>query len=225
MTKSQQVLAFDVYGTLIDTQALTHELSKLCGDKATLFAKLWREKQVEYSFRRGLMQRYETFEVCTKDALNFVDQHLNCEFTEQQKSQLMKSYEALPAFDDVKESLNILQRSNYQIYAFSNGTTDAIESLLTQADLVHLFDDIISVDAVQSFKPNPAVYQHLLNTTGTKANQTWLISSNPFDVSGAISTGLKSVWLKRHAEQTFDPWEFQPTVTIETLLDLKDCFD
>ncbi len=225
MTKPQQILAFDVYATLIDTQGLTHELSKLCGDKATLFAKLWREKQLEYSFRRGLMQRYETFEVCTQEALNYVDQQLNCELDEQQKSRLMKSYEVLPAFDDVRESLNILKHENYQIYAFSNGTTHAVKSLLTQADLVHLFDGIISVDAVQSFKPNPVVYQHLLNTTGTKADHTWLISSNPFDVSGAISAGLKSVWLKRHAEQIFDPWEFQPTATIETLLDLKDCLD
>jgi len=64
-------LAFDVYGTLIDTSGVTLALQQHVGDRAGAFARLWREKQLEYSFRRGLMQRYEPFTVCTQNALDY----------------------------------------------------------------------------------------------------------------------------------------------------------
>ncbi|RMF46291.1 MAG: haloacid dehalogenase type II, partial [Deltaproteobacteria bacterium] len=49
-------LAFDVYGTLIDTHGVLTALEKLVGDKALAFSNSWRDKQLEYSFRKGLMQ-------------------------------------------------------------------------------------------------------------------------------------------------------------------------
>jgi 2-haloacid dehalogenase len=64
-------LAFDVYGTLIDTQGVVSKLQELVGDKATSFSQTWREKQLEYTFRRGLMQNYQNFSVCTSNALDY----------------------------------------------------------------------------------------------------------------------------------------------------------
>lgn len=60
----QPVLAFDVYGTLIDTQGVTTELERRLTDasKAGEFAKRWREKQLEYSFRHALMGAYVPFQ-------------------------------------------------------------------------------------------------------------------------------------------------------------------
>jgi len=66
-----KTLAFDVYGTLIDTDGVVSALQNLIGDKAKQFSHTWREKQLEYSFRRGLMKNYENFSVCTSDALNY----------------------------------------------------------------------------------------------------------------------------------------------------------
>ena len=62
-------LAFDVYGTLIDTRGITSALEGLVGDRAARFADLWRSKQLEYSFRRGLMGAYQDFSVCTAQSL------------------------------------------------------------------------------------------------------------------------------------------------------------
>ncbi|WP_455201983.1 HAD-IA family hydrolase, partial [Kaarinaea lacus] len=65
------VLAFDVYGTLIDTHGVIVELEKHLGERAAAFSQTWRDKQLEYSFRRGLMQQYKDFSVCTGDAFEF----------------------------------------------------------------------------------------------------------------------------------------------------------
>jgi 2-haloacid dehalogenase len=215
-----KVLGFDVYGTLIDTQGVITRLRDFVGDGAEEFSRVWREKQLEYSFRRGLMRTYENFGVCTSQALEYTNTYLNTGLSADQKAALLAEYRELPAFDDVKESLAGLKSDGHLLYAFSNGTADAIETLLAASGIRNLFDGVVSVDDRQTFKPNPDVYEHLLNTTAASAGDTWLISSNPFDVIGAVSFGLNSAWVRRSNKSIFDPWGIEPTVTITSLREL-----
>ena len=216
------VLAFDVYGTLIDTHGVVIKLRDFVGDSAEEFSRVWREKQLEYSFRRGLMRTYENFGVCTSQALDFTNASLGAGLTADQKTALLAEYRSLPAFDDVHESLVELKADAHLLYAFSNGTADAVETLLSAAGIRSLFDGVVSVDDCRTFKPSPDVYEHLLKTTSVSAGEAWLISSNPFDVIGAVSSGLRGVWVQRSAESTFDPWGIEPTVTIPSLRALSD---
>ena len=48
-----------------NTLKVVETLKKFINDKAESFSQTWRDKQLEYSFRRGLMQNYENFAVCT----------------------------------------------------------------------------------------------------------------------------------------------------------------
>jgi len=214
------ILAFDVYGTLIDTHGVVIKLREFIGDNAEEFSRIWREKQLEYSFRRGLMRSYVTFGVCTSQALDYTSTHLGIEFTHDQKAALLAEYCVLPAFTDVEKSLMGLKADGHSLYAFSNGTADAVESLLTAAGIRSLFEGVVSVDDRQTFKPNPDVYEHLLKATTASADNTWLISSNPFDVIGAVSYGLCSAWVRRSKKSIFDPWGVDPTLTITTLREL-----
>ncbi|MCH9758692.1 MAG: haloacid dehalogenase type II, partial [Proteobacteria bacterium] len=182
-------LAFDVYGTLIDTHGIISALHTLIGDKAKDFSHTWREKQLEYSFRRGLMQNYQTFAVCTSNALDYTCVFYKVEFTQQQKNNLLAQYRSLPAFKDVEEGVTKLKANNYRLYAFSNGTADAVDALLVAAGIRDYFHGVVSVDDIKSFKPNPAVYNHFLRETESESSNAWLVSSNPFDVIGAISAG------------------------------------
>ena len=215
-------LAFDVYGTLIDTHGLVDRLQVMIGARAAEFSRTWRDKQLEYSFRRGLMQNYETFAVCTRHALDYTCCFYKIQLAEEQKDELLSGYRVLPAFDDVEMGLSGLQASGFRSYAFSNGSADAVDTLLTSAGIRDLFLGIVSVDELKSFKPNPAVYCHFLRKSGASAGNAWLISSNPFDVIGAISAGMRSVWLRRSEEAIFDPWGIEPTLTVSSLLDLTD---
>ena len=219
---SPTTLAFDVYGTLIDTQGVESKLNELVGDIATEFSKTWREKQLEYSFRRGLMENYENFAVCTKDALEYTCIYYKVSLTTEDKGELLNSYRTLPAHKDVKEGLAKLKAANFRLYAFSNGRADAVDELLTAAGIRDYFLGIISADDLKSFKPNPAVYQHFLVTSGSPANNSWLISSNPFDVIGAISAGMKAAWIQRSKDAIFDPWGIEPTITVEVITRLHD---
>jgi 2-haloacid dehalogenase len=74
-------LAFDVYGTLVDPAGMANYLAGDLGIEAVAFADFWREKQLEYSFRRGLMQNHADFSICTSDALNFTCQRFKAVIT------------------------------------------------------------------------------------------------------------------------------------------------
>ena len=128
-------LAFDVYGTLIDTHGVVETLQDIIGSKASAFSNTWRDKQLEYSFRRGLMQNYASFAVCTSDALDYTCSYYNTPLTDEQKSDLLALYRVLPAFKDVKEGLARLQAAGFRLYAFSNGSTDALEMLFEAAGI------------------------------------------------------------------------------------------
>lgn len=218
----QTTLAFDVYGTLIDTNGVVSALQNLINDDAQKFSQTWRDKQLEYSFRRALMQNYENFAVCTAQALDYTCAFYKVSLTDAQKTELLGIYRVLPAFSDVKEGLAQLKSAGFRLYAFSNGKADALEMLLANAGIRDLFLGVVSVDDIRTFKPSPGTYCHFLRQAEATGCNTWLVSSNPFDVIGAISAGMKSAWLRRSPEAVFDPWGIDPTITVKNLLELGE---
>lgn len=213
-------LAFDVYGTLIDTHAVKTMLEKFIGEQATEFSRLWREKQLEYSFRRGLMQNYQSFAVCTRDALEYTCLFTKASLSNMEKQKLMNAYSILPSFKDVEEGMETVKKAGFRMYAFSNGSTEALETLLANANIRKYFIDIVSADEIKTFKPSPEIYFHFLRRANSIGAETWLISSNPFDIIGAMSSGMCAAWVQRSEESIFDPWEIEPTIVIKKLSDI-----
>ncbi|MGL6259306.1 haloacid dehalogenase type II [Vibrio sp. WXL210] len=211
--------AFDVYGTLIDTHGVVTQLHQLIGEQAQAFSHTWRNKQLEYAFRRALMQDYVPFSTCTADALEYACLVHQAPLQEATKQQLLQHYLTLPAFADVESSLLQLKQQGNNLVAFSNGELVALQSLLANANLLGLFDSVISCEAIRTFKPNPAVYTYLVEQTGDPDTQ--LISSNAFDIIGAHHFGLKTHWLQRDPSNLWDPWGEDPTNIIHSLADLS----
>lgn len=123
----------------------------------------------------------------------------------------MESYNQLDAFPDVEQAMQIIAtHSSLKAYVFSNGTEGMIKSslksspVLSQSDHrqgngTSLLGNVISVDSLKLFKPHSRTYDHLVETVGQKGQpgRVWLVTSNPFDVVGARSAGLNSVWVDR----------------------------
>lgn len=213
-------LAFDVYGTLIDTHGVILALQEMVGARAAEFSRQWRDKQLEYSFRRGLMQHYVNFATCTREALEYTCESLDLPLDIAQRQLLLDTYRTLPAFDDVRPGLENARAAGYRMFAFSNGAGDAVDALLEAAGIRAFFDDIVSCDEIKSFKPNPGVYAHFLRRAATPGASAWLVSSNPFDVIGAMSAGMRAAWVRRSPQAVFDPWGIAPSVTVTELTTL-----
>ena len=215
-------IGFDVYGTLIDTAGVTAALRRHAGEKAVQFSNLWREKQLEYSFRRALMQNYVHFGFCTRFALDYVCEALDVDISLQDREELLAGYKVQPQFADAAQSLRLLKDLGYRLFGFSNGKPEDVASLLEHSGISSYFEDVVSTDEIKSFKPNPAVYAHFLRRTRATGKEAWLISGNPFDVIGAVSAGMRAAWVRRSPQAIFDPWEIEPTLTIGSLSELAE---
>lgn len=213
-------LAFDVYGTLVDPSGMVEHLRAYAGDDAETLSALWRQKQVEYAFRRGLMRQYTDFGTCTRQALDYAFRSVGRTLDAETADALLQAYQRLPAFSDAVRGLEALQ-PHYRLFAFSNGTPEAVERVLQNAGIRHCFEGLISVHELGTFKPDPAVYKHAHDVTGAGSDPLWLVSSNPWDVIGARSAGLEAAWVQRDSGTVFDPWEINPTLTVRDLEELS----
>ena len=211
------VLAFDVYGTLIDPFSMEDHLRPAFGEKAKEASELWRSKQLEYSFRRGLMKKYRNFDECTAQALRFVGAHFQITLSGETQKKLLSEYLHLPAYPDVAPALHELVAQGNAIAACSNGTEGAVRGLLDHAGILAHFSKIVSVDPIRTFKPDPAVYEYLAAELRAPKQTIWLISSNAFDVIGAKACGLRAAWVQRDSKRIYDPWEFEPDIVVQGL--------
>lgn len=214
------VLGFDVYGTLVDPFGMERQLESLFGDRGRAICTLWRQKQLEYSFRRGLMRCYEDFDACTHRALSFATKTYKVELSDATQRQLLSDYLNLPAFPDALSALETLKASGCRLLAFSNGVENSLRTLLGNAGVLTYFAAVVSVDDIKTFKPNPDAYAYLVSQGGRSREETWLVSANPFDVIGAKAAHLRGAWVRRNSEAVFDPWEFEPDVVVSDLTGL-----
>ena len=219
------VLAFDVYGTLLDPFHMEEHLREAFGEKSKEASELWRSKQIEYSFRRALMKKYQPFDACTSQALRFVSAQLGIVLSEEAQADLRSKYQRLPAFPDVTRALDELAARGFTIAACSNGTEGAVRGALDYAGVLQRFSKIVSVDPLRTFKPDPAVYEYLVAELRAPREVVWLISSNPFDVIGAKACGLRTAWVQRDPKRVFDPWEFKPDAIVHSLAELKSILE
>jgi len=215
-------IGFDVYGTLVDPLGIDAALRQHVGDLAERFAATWRERQIDWTFRRSLMGRYDDFDVVTRDAFRIASAMLGVDLRTAEAG-LLDVYRRLPAFSDAAEGLARLAEAGHRLVAFSNGVGATLRGLLAHARLMPPLVDVVSVDEVRTYKPSPVVYQHLVARGGQGAGQTWLVSANAWDVLGAKSAGLRAAWVRRSARTHWDGGGIgQPDVIVASLAELPE---
>lgn len=211
-------IGFDIYGTLVDPLEMNEHLRPVVGEElADRFSELWRNKQIEYTFRRALMRQYEDFGVCTRQALVHTASVLGADLSEEEQERLIEEYQNLRPFPDVITGIEALKSKGHTLVAFSNGVEATARTLLQRAGVLPHLGGVISVDDLKTFKPNPEVYHYLARRLDTAPSETWLVSSNPFDVIGAKAAGLMAAWIKRKPDAQFDPWEIEPDLVAPDL--------
>lgn len=213
-------LGFDIYGTLVNPLEMNRHLRTLVGDQAERFAEIWLQKRIEYAFRRGLMGAYENFGVCTSQSLQYTMRAFDVDLSEQDQQWLMEMYQHLEPFPDVLPGLSELSAQGHTVTAFSNGVESTTRELLAHGDILNHLDDVISVDDLATFKPNPDVYRYLAQRLDRPLSETWLISGNSWDVIGAKAAGLRAVWIKRAPAAVFDPWGIKPDLVVSDVTQL-----
>lgn len=148
-------LAFDLFGTLVDPIAISTELARRVPEQAVRIAEVWRQKQLEYSFRLAVMEQYQDFEQVTRMALEYALAFTGTSLADDEKAALLASYDDLACFPDAAAGLASLQAAGCRMVVFSNGSPRMIAAALQWSGLERYGEGFVSVDEVRAYKPSP----------------------------------------------------------------------
>ncbi|MEO8419680.1 MAG: haloacid dehalogenase type II [Hyphomicrobium sp.] len=211
---------FDAYGTLFDFASAAARCQDVPDQKLSALTKLWRQKQLQYTWLRSLEDSYADFWQLTGDALDYALDSLDIASPELH-AKLMDLYLTPAPFPEVASVLTQLRQAGFKTAVLSNGSVTMLDSAVRAAGLIDLFDAVLSADAVKVFKPHPRVYAYGLEKLGLRADQVSFQSSNAWDAFGASHFGLRVVWCNRYG-QPAERLPGAPDFQIRNLSELPD---
>jgi len=190
---------FDAYGTLFDVNSAAHCVRDVLGEKWQPLAELWRAKQLEYTWLRGLGGRHANFWQVAGDALDFTMATLRLE-DDALRARLMDLYLSLRTCPEVMETLARLRAADMKLAILSNGTPAMLAAAVANAGAGELLDAIFSVEEVQVYKPHPTVYALACERLNLRAEQICFLSSNGWDAYSAKAFGFRVLWCNRFGQ-------------------------
>jgi len=190
---------FDAYGTLFDVHSAVAACRPLIGAQADRLSALWRQKQLEYTWLRSLMQRYTGFDAITADALDYAMAATGLQDAGL-RERLLKLYLRLAAYPEAPGVLAALRDTGRATAILSNGTPEMLESAVSAAGLSGALDQILSVESCGVYKPHPSVYQLAVDRLGVTAAEICFLSANGWDAAGAAAFGFQVVWINRFGQ-------------------------
>jgi 2-haloacid dehalogenase len=190
-----QAVVFDAYGTLYDIQSVATVTEEAFPGYGDIITQIWRIKQLEYSWLRSLMRRYEDFSVITRESLAYTLKVLGLKYDGAVFERIMDKYLHLDLYPDAATTLAAMRDRKLAI--LSNGSTEMLTALVRNSGLDRVLDATLSIDSKKIFKPSPDAYTLIESKLGVPPAQVLFVSSNPWDACGAKAFGLNVAWIER----------------------------
>ena len=197
-----QVLAFDVFGTVVDwhggVRRAVRELLPAEDDDA--FALDWRAGYQPAMARVMAgelgwtliddLHRMILDELLARRGITHLD--------EAQKQHLNRAWHRLDPWPDVLQGLQRL-KSRHIVCTLSNGNLGLLTHMAKRAALP--WDCILSAEVFRAYKPDPATYRGVAKVFGVAPEQVMLVAAHHDDLAAARGCGLQTAYIER-------PYEF-----------------
>jgi len=190
-----KAVVFDAYGTLYDIQSVAEITEDAFPGYGEIITQIWRIKQLEYTWLRSLMRRYQDFSHITQDSLAYTLRCLGLQHDRDTFERIMEKYLHLDLYPDALAALAALKGNKLAI--LSNGSPEMLNALVKNTGLDRVLDATLSVDPKKVFKPAPDAYTLIEEKLGVAPREVLFVSSNPWDACGAKSFGLNVAWIER----------------------------
>ncbi len=195
------VLAFDVFGTVVDWHgSIVREMQALHPQiDANTFALAWRAGY------KPAMQRVMSGELgwtLIDDVHRTILDELLVRFglthlDEPARRHLNKVWHRLDAWPDAVAGLTRL-RARFTTCTLSNGNIGLLADMAKRAGLP--WDCILSAEVFRAYKPDPAVYLGVARVFDVRPDEVMLVAAHHDDLAGARACGLRTAYIERPAE-------------------------
>ncbi len=194
-----EACVFDAYGTLFDFNTAAAGARDELGPDWQKLSELWRLKQLQYTWLRGLAGHHAEFWQVTGDALDFALAQLGIA-RPGLRERLMQLYLRLGAFPEVPAMLETLKQRGIRLAILSNGSPPMLDAMVRNSGLENTFDAVLSVEEVGVFKPHPSVYGLAAQRLALAPERICFLSSNGWDAYSAKAFGFRVLWCNRYGQ-------------------------
>lgn len=217
MNKNFTTLIFDVNETLLDLTPLKKSInSTLMNEMA---ANIWFAELLQYSLVESITGKYHDFSKIAAAVLEMNAKKYDIQLSEEEIKQTLSPISELKAYDDVKPGLEKLKSAGNKLIAFSNGKPSVLKEQLEFAEIDPYFDEILSVDSVEKYKPHPATYKYAVERSSSEKEKCMMVAAHGWDITGAIRAGLLSAFIERPGKFVY-PLAEKPDISTDNILTL-----
>src|SRR5438132_5147459 len=225
---SLKVLAFDVFGTVVDWRGgVAAEMAAIAKERhltvdGPAFADAWRSKYLPYldRVRRGETP-WQVLDGVHRASLRELVGELSLQsLTEADLDRLVFAWHHLPPWPDAIGGMSRL-RSRYVLTTLSNGGMAHLVDLNRAARLP--FDCVLSVELVRTYKPDPRVYRLVPDLLAIAPEASMMVASHAYDLAAAAELGMRTAFVRRVQEWgtgKAEPLDISVDIVADDFLDL-----
>lgn len=205
----RRVIVFDVNETLLDLAALDAPFEAAFGNAEARPA--WFAQLLTLAMTSVITGTYHDFSTLGRAALNMVAAKSGVELTDEGTRGIVERMQHLPPHPDALPALDALQNAGFRLAALTNSSPHMARAQLVNAGLAGYFENVLSVDAVQCFKPAAPPYRMAAERLGVNMARLRMVATHDWDVIGAMAAGCAGAFVAR-AGRVFNPLAQEPDV-------------
>ncbi len=214
-----RLILFDVNETLLDLRALDTHFERLFGDTRVMAE--WFGLVLRSSLVATITSTYHNFGIIAGDALAMTAAKYDVPLSEEDRMAVLQGVRSLPTHSDVRGSLTRLKNAGFRLATVTNSPPPVLKDQLTNAGIIDFFEQTLSVDAVQKFKPAPEVYQYAAQTLGLELSDICMVAAHDWDIAGAMRAGMAGAFVARPG-MVLGPLQEAPTIVGDTMDSVVD---
>jgi 2-haloacid dehalogenase len=202
---SAKILAFDVFGTVVDWRSsIIIEVDQLSRSKGLsidgpAFADAWRAayRPALDRVRSGQLP-WTKLDTLHRMSLNKIIEDFKIGvLTEEEKEHLNHTWHRLQPWPDSVPGLQRL-KGGFIITTLSNGNISLLTEMAKHAALP--WDCILSAENVRHYKPDAEIYRLIPDLFDVKPDQVMLVAAHEQDLQAAQKHGLRAAYVYRPLE-------------------------
>jgi len=196
-----QVLAFDIFGTVVDWHgSIAREIRAAHpAVDADAFALAWRAGY-QPAMRRVMAGDLPWTLIDDLHSMildDVLEQFRLTHLSETARAELNRVWHRLDAWPEVVEGL-IRLKKRFVICTLSNGNLNLLTRLSKRAGLP--WDCILSAEVFRAYKPDPRTYLGVAQTFDVFPDQVMLVATHHDDLESARACGLQTAYIERSLE-------------------------
>jgi len=200
MTK---VAIFDMNETTLDLAEVRLAVNDVLD--STHGFTMWFQKLLQLAMTSAVTGAHQEFSVLAPSALRTIAASIEVELADDAVSRVGTALAAIAPYPDVVAGLESLRAAGWTTMPLTNSGSASVTAQLSRNKLDHLFDHVLSVDAVQRFKPQ----------------DTWMVACHDWDLAGARALGIHTAYVARPHMDYADAYP-RPDVFVADFVELAE---